>query len=163
MIEVDIDQRIKELLPTGMSFAEMGKTLGVTKGTIAGKVTRMRLRGDLDRLNRPVVMRGTPENPLERMIVSQEQLTLKVKVERCLVQAPANAPGVHLLDLKEGDCRFSIAYYDSGHFFCGAPRRDLKTRYCAEHHTIVWVKRDKPSKGASRGVVFKSSRFGDDK
>jgi hypothetical protein len=141
---MDIDEEIKKLLPTGMSFYQMGKQLGMTRNAIAGRVHRMRNRGEIDNGYNVVVARITPGKPVE--IYSQDGVKLlpprpKVRVQ---VVPDIDVGGVHLLDLREDDCRFPVGETARGHFFCGAPRRDHKTRYCAEHHPIVWVKGSSP-------------------
>lgn len=158
---MSIEERIKELLPKGLTYKQIGDELGVSRNAISGRVMRMRIRGELDVYLKPVTSRAEPEHPLERMVVAKERLTLKVTRQRCSVPAPKGVGGVHLLDLNERDCRFPIAQTDAGHFFCGEPRRDAKTRYCLNHHNIVWVKLSKRPKEERPGMVLKSHRFGD--
>jgi hypothetical protein len=136
---MDIEEEIKKLLPTGMSFQQIGKELGMTRSAIAGRVSRMRRRGELDNNYNVVVARITPGKPVEKYYTPLPKPRVKLEV-----QPDADVGGVHLLDLREDDCRFPIGETARGHFFCGEPRRDHKTRYCAEHHTIVWVKGSAP-------------------
>jgi GcrA cell cycle regulator len=143
---MDIEEEIKKLLPTGMSFQQIGKELGMTRNAIAGRVSRMRRRGELDNNYNVVVARITPGKPVEKYYqppktAPEPAPKPKVKVQ---VEPDADVGGVHLLDLREDDCRFPIGETARGYFFCGEPRRDHKTRYCAEHHTIVWVKGSAP-------------------
>ena len=136
---MDIAARIKELLPTGMTFKKMGEELGVTRNIIAGQVYRMQERGEIDKLHRPVAPRAVVESPLDR----QTNRNIKASVIKRRVQEETEEEdigGVHLLDLNEGDCRWSLGETSRGHFFCAKPRRDGRTRYCAEHHMVVWVK-----------------------
>jgi hypothetical protein len=158
---MSIEGQIKEMLQSAFTYTEMAKKLEVTKGTISGKIARMRARGEIDYLYRPVIMRAEPEDPISRMIVAYERLTLRVTVEGRHVPPPANCEGVHLLDLNAGDCRFAVSRNDAGHFFCGKPRRDAKTSYCADHHAMVWVKRPGGPKKPFEFRSQKSRRFGD--
>lgn len=135
---MDIADKIKELLPTGMTFKKIGEELGVTRNTIAGAVYRMQARGELDKKYRPVAPRAVPESPLDRVIHRNiKAAAVKLRVQE---EPDVDIGGVHLLDLNEGDCRWPIGETNRGHFFCGEPRRDVRTRYCAEHHSRVWVK-----------------------
>jgi hypothetical protein len=139
---MDIDDEIKKLLPTGMSFLQMGKQLRMTRNAIAGRVHRMRTRGEIDNNYNVLVARITPGKPVERFDLPKEEPPQpkpkqKFKLQ---VQPDVDVGGVHLLDLREDDCRYPVGETARGHFFCGEPRRDHKTRYCAEHHPIVWVK-----------------------
>jgi GcrA cell cycle regulator len=132
---MDIEDEIRRLLPTGLSFQQIGKQLGMTRNAIAGRVSRMRTRGDLDNKYNVLVSRVTTSRPAS---AARPKFKLEVKPDESI-------GGVHLLDLREDDCRYPIGETARGHFFCGEPRRDHKTRYCAEHHPIVWVKRSAPN------------------
>jgi hypothetical protein len=140
---MNIDDEIKKLLPTGMSFLQMGKQLRMTRSAIAGRVHRMRTRGEIDNNYNVLVARITPGKPVERFDLPKEEPSSKPKF-KLQVQPDADVGGVHLLDLREDDCRYPVGETARGHFFCGEPRRDHKTRYCAEHHPIVWVKGSSP-------------------
>ena len=135
---MDIAERIKELLPTNMTFKQIGLELGVTRNIIAGQVYRMQARGEIDKLHKPVAPRAVVESPLDRQL----QRNIRASAMKLIVQEESDEDigGVHLLDLSENDCRWSIGETSRGHFFCAKPRRDSRTRYCAEHHSIVWVK-----------------------
>lgn len=137
---MDLEDEIRRLLPTGMSFLEIGKQLGVTRNVIAGRVSRMRARGELDNKYNVLVPRVAQTKPPP----STEEPAPKPKFKLQVVP-DKDVGGVHLLDLRENDCRFPVGETAQGHFFCGEPRRDHKTRYCAEHHPIVWVKRSAPN------------------
>ncbi len=136
-----IEGQIKEMLLSAYTYTEMAKKLSVTKGMISGKIARMRAKGEIDYMHRPVIMRALPEDPVSRMIVAYERLTLRVIVEGREVPPPADCEGVHLMDLNPGDCRYAVGRSEDGHFFCGEPRMNPKTSYCSEHHSKVWVKR----------------------
>ena len=135
---MDIAEKIKELLPTNMTFKQIGLELGVTRNIVAGQVYRMQARGEIDKVHKPVAPRAVVESPLDRQL----QRNIRAAAVRLRVQEKPDEDigGVHLLDLGESDCRWSIGETSRGHFFCAKPRRDSRTRYCAEHHNIVWVK-----------------------
>jgi hypothetical protein len=135
---MDIADKIKELLPTGMTFKQIGLELGVTRNIVAGQVYRMQARGEIDKLHKPVAPRAVVESPLDRKLQRNiRAAAVKLRVQE---EPDEDIGGVHLLDLSESDCRWSIGETSRGHFFCAKPRRDPRTRYCAEHHSIVWVK-----------------------
>ena len=141
---MSIEEKIKELLPTGMTFLEIGKQIGMTRNAVAGRVSRMRQRGEIDNQYRTVEKRAEPENPLERIVRREAKVRKPPKVIELSVAPDVNIGGIHLLDLREEDCRYPIGETARGYFFCGEPRRDPRTRYCAKHHTIVWVKGSAP-------------------
>lgn len=129
------DFYLMKMLLGGHSYSEIAETLGTRREEIARRVTRLRLAGFLDAYDRPVAPRSEPVSPAEMVM---KELPFEVKVETRKVQPPKGVKGVHLLDLRASDCRFPVAH-EGAHFFCGEPRRDARTSYCAEHHTKVWV------------------------
>ena len=124
---MDIDDKIKELLPSGMSFQQIGKEIGMTRNAVAGRVSRMRQRGEIDNQYRTVEKRAAPENLVERIIKKEvkEKVRKPPNIIKLSILPDADIGGVHLLDLREDDCRFPIGETARGHFFCGEPRRDV--------------------------------------
>jgi hypothetical protein len=51
--------------------------------------------------------------------------------------------GISLMDLEMHQCRFPTSRVQDQHYFCGEPKRDRDTSYCAEHHALSFVKRRK--------------------
>ena len=139
--ELDLDAEIKRLITTDLSYTQIAKQLGVSRSAIAGRIYRMRARNEVSRQNKVQFQRAEPANPAIKQSVAKVKSYLKGWKEVVQVPPPPNAKGVHLMDLRESDCRYAL-YYDEqkGHFFCGEPRRDRGTRYCALHHDIVWRK-----------------------
>lgn len=156
---MSMEGQIKELLLTSHTYTQMAEMLKVTRGVISGKIARMRARGEIDFMNRVIIMRAPPDDPATRMRVAYERLTLRVTVEGREVPPPANCEGVHLMDLQPSDCRYATARYNDQHFFCGKPRRDVKTSYCEDHHKLVWTKGTKSTTAKPRST--QARRFGD--
>ena len=142
-----IAAQIRDLLPLSFTYAEIAKTLSVTKGVIAGQVSRMRARGELEGHNRPDIMRVSPEDPVARMIVDFERFTMKVSATNDPVPQPPGCDAKHLLDLKPKDCRFIVARYSAGHFYCAQPRKSVTSSYCEQHHLVVFTPPLKKVKG----------------
>lgn len=158
---MEIEDIIKEMLPQGYTYKQIGDRVGVSRNAISGRIMRMRLRGELDKNLNPICARAESPTRTERMVVAKEPHTLRVPRAVCSIPAPKDVKGVHLLDLNERDCRFPVAQTERGYYFCAEPRRDTKTRYCAEHHNIVWVKVAKRPKEERSEMVLRSHRFGD--
>jgi len=138
-VELSLDARIKELLQTDMSYGAIGKQLGISRSAVAGKISRMRQRGEISPTHIIQFPRSDPSHPIAKAVMRDERIALKKWVEVREVPPPPGTRAVHLLDLREADCRYPMFYTVSrGHFFCGEPRRDNKTRYCEKHHSVVW-------------------------
>lgn len=138
---MSVEAQIKEMLMSAFTYTEIAKKLSVTKSTISGKIARMRKRGEIDYMHRPVVMRAEPEDPIARAVYTEERFTFPVSVEGRKIKPPKGTDAVHLLDLNSNDCRYSVAMVQRDHFFCGKPRASIKTSYCEEHHKLVWTRR----------------------
>lgn len=141
---MSVESEIKQMLMSAFTYTQIAKHLRVTKSTISGKIARMRKRGEIDYMHRPVVMRAEPEDPIARAVYVEERFTFPVSVEGRWVTPPEGTKGVHLLDLNSNDCRYSVAMVQREHFFCGKPRASIKTSYCDEHHKLVWSARTSP-------------------
>ena len=116
--------RIREMwVEGGLSGAEIGKLLGVSKNTIAGHVHRLGLK---PRARSPAKPRRVKASAL--------------KPPAPLPPPPPEAPpslGIAIEDLTHAHCRFP--YGDSAPFsFCGCtPAPD--SVYCAFHHALCRV------------------------
>ena len=123
-----------------MLFRSIGKEVGLSRNAVAGRVSRMRQRGEIDNFYRTVEKRAEPE----RVVRQETKVRKPPNIIKLSVPPDVDTGGVHLLDLREEDCRYPVGETARGHFFCGEPRRDVRTRYCANHHPIVWVKGSAP-------------------
>lgn len=68
--------------------------------------------------------------------------------------------GRPITELGEGDCRFPVGREDDTHLFCGEPRRDPRTRYCAEHHKLVWYRPRKLTAAEKKAIQEKRKYLG---
>lgn len=146
---MDRDSHTKQLILEGKTYKDISVIIGITRGAVAGAVYRLRARNELTHeLKEPTRMvtfvpdkpsvRRPAEEPVE---ASAEMLDEPVEVAVEAIEVPAPVRGVGLMDLRMNDCRYVIGRHEEQHYFCGEPRRDVGTSYCAEHHKIVWVKR----------------------
>lgn len=120
---MNYDDAIKELLNEDLSYTEIAKRLGITRNAVAGHIFRIRRAQNLTSLRKKPL-------GINKTTVVTVQVT----------EIPDYKKGKHVTELEEQDCRYPIDRVDGHHFFCGEPRRDHRTRYCAEHHPIVWYK-----------------------
>ena len=109
-----IDQ-LKVLWQTGLSTAEIGRRLGITKNAVVGKVHRLGLP------NR--------ESPIKRGVVDK----------RPRPPRPVAQPAVIAAYNPLHTCSWPIGHpREAGFRFCGAPAMPGKP-YCAEHAAIAYV------------------------
>ena len=116
-------ETLTSLLQENRSFTEIAQLLGCSRSTIKRCATQLRLSGFFDQ----------ERAPPPTFECSPCEVTFKDEPKH------STTGGVTLMGLKENQCRFPVAYEDQ-HYFCGAERRDHRTRYCAEHHSVCWVK-----------------------
>lgn len=120
---MNYEDAIKTLLNEELSYTEISKRLGITRNAVAGHIFRIRKAEGVKSLRR---------KPLG--ITKSARVTVQV------TEIPDAPKGKHITELEEHDCRYPIDRVEGHHFFCGEPRRDHRTRYCSEHHPIVWHK-----------------------
>jgi hypothetical protein len=136
---MNYEDAIKTLLDEELSYTEIARRLGISRNAVAGHIFRIRKAQGISTMRR---------KPLG--IMKTARVTVAV------TEIPNPAKGKHITELEDQDCRYPIDHIDGHHFFCGEPRRDPRTRYCAEHHPIVW---HKVRKGEATPDVKKKSRF----
>jgi hypothetical protein len=116
-------ETLTSLLRENRSFTEIAQLLGCCRSTLKRHATQLRLSGFFD-----------PERaPPPAFECSPCEVTFEDEPKR------STSGGVTLMDLRDDQCRFPVAYEDQ-HYFCGAARRDHRTRYCAKHHSVAWIK-----------------------
>jgi len=143
-------QRIEELIVAGLTNPEIRDALGVSRNQVIGVRRRMYMREKP--AGEPPMQQQIVEAVEEPAVEPIKTVTLPAKVDPSLFvcdeieidevefeEPPVEAPGVSVAELTSGMCRYPIAYTDQ-HYFCGNPRRDVKSSYCDEHHSLIWVK-----------------------
>ena len=138
------DQRLELLksgFAAGLSCREIAVTIGVSRNAVIGKISRLNLKRDKDRL----VRANKPERAGEarpRGAPRLRQILLKAYPER--EEAPAADQPVHnghtcsLFELGKDTCRWPISSPGSEDFcFCGNPPIE-GLPYCAGHSRLAY-------------------------
>ncbi len=149
-------ERITELTRfwnDGLSTAEIGKLLGITKNAVVGKAHRLRLASRPSPIRRMAVRPLTPRVPREPRVSSMPALpqTAAMSSTRNLMPAPQPAPikarvETPVLQLSNQRCMWPVGHPGEAEFhFCGE-RSLVGKPYCATHCAVAYVK-TKPRTG----------------
>lgn len=132
------------------SATYIASELNVTRNIVIGVITRARAAG---LITKPIVEAFTKRNR-EKAKQARSMLLPKINENlknslmnktpiRYVDKNSASINGLALIDLEHNQCRFPTSRFDGQHYFCGEVTRDNRTRYCAEHHEKVFVKKRK--------------------
>lgn len=131
-------QRLGELWDEGLSAAEIGRRLGVSKNAVVGKARRL----GLPERESPI-KRGVPaapkQAPRKRRVATLPKLASVAVVSR--EPAPPPAPIiVPRLVSHRSPCQWPFGEPGTREFrFCGSPQK-LGSPYCADHHKVAYRK-----------------------
>ena len=152
------DERISELTKLwndGLSTAEIGKLLGISKNAVVGKAHRLRLAARPSPIRRMAVRPATPRGPRATRSTSLPTLpqaaTMAAPAKATAVTpAPQPAPRprveVPTMLLSNQRCMWPVGHPGDGDFhFCG-DRALVGKPYCAAHCAVAYVKA-KPKSG----------------
>ena len=158
---IDRNSEIIRLWNRNLSASKIAEKLGLTKNIVIGVVTRARDSGSglITRDKAP----GIYEGGMSGKKVSHKKRLGADPVKAIslpkLFQAPLKKEeqderiiGIPLWDLESHSCRYPTSRVDEQHYFCGEPKRDFATSFCAEHHKIVWIKKTKTNL-VERGIL----------
>lgn len=152
----EMDDKLIALWNNGLSAAQVGEALGVSKNAIMGKINRLRAKGITLRA-RPA-SEATKEKRQARDARRHRSVALSPKLPRVHAPpvpptppAPPTAPSdtqfISLLDLLPWSCRYVVSPTPVGALYCGAPK--TKGSYCTAHAAICYVK-EKPCNSRTR-------------
>jgi len=138
------DERLELLksgFAAGLSCREIAATIGVSRNAVIGKISRLNLKRDKDRM----VRTGRPERSGEarpRGTPRLRQILLKAypaEQEPAVADAPIhNGHTCSLLELGNDTCRWPISTPGADDFcFCGNPPID-GLPYCAGHSRLAY-------------------------
>jgi GcrA cell cycle regulator len=152
------DERISELTKLwneGLSTAEIGKLLGISKNAVVGKAHRLRLAARPSPIRRMAVRPATPRVPRAARSTSLPTLpqaaTMAAPAKPAAVTpAPQPAPRprveVPAMQLSNQRCMWPVGHPGDGDFhFCG-DRALVGKPYCVAHCAVAYVKA-KPKSG----------------
>lgn len=131
----------------GLSTAEIGKHLGISKNAVVGKAHRLHLAARPSPIRRtgprPAVVRAPAQpRPVQQQQQQAQQSPAPRPVPAPVAVARPAAPRV--LELSSQTCRWPIGHPgDAGFRFCTEHALQGKP-YCAEHSALAYVK--KPAK-----------------
>jgi GcrA cell cycle regulator len=138
------DERL-ELLKSGfadgLSCREIAATIGVSRNAVIGKISRLSLKRDKDRMVRTDRPERTSE-PRPRGASRLRQILLKAypaRAEAAVADAPIhNGHTCSLFELRKDTCRWPISTPGAQDFcFCGNPPID-GLPYCAGHSRLAY-------------------------
>ncbi len=149
-------ERITELTRfwnDGLSTAEIGKLLGITKNAVVGKAHRLRLASRPSPIRRMAARPLTPRVPREPRVTTMPALpqTAAMGATRSMMPAPQPAPvkariETPVLQLSNQRCMWPVGHPGEAEFhFCGE-RSLVGKPYCATHCAVAYVK-TKPRTG----------------
>ncbi|MFM8680306.1 MAG: GcrA family cell cycle regulator [Alphaproteobacteria bacterium] len=152
------EDRISELTKLwneGLSTAEIGKLLGISKNAVVGKAHRLRLASRPSPIRRMAIRPATPRVPraTRNLAMSALPQTAAMTPVRQAAAAPAAqlAPArprveTPALQLSNQRCMWPVGHPGDGDFhFCGE-RALVGKPYCAGHCAVAYVKA-KPKSG----------------
>jgi len=144
------DERISELTKLwndGLSTAEIGKMLGISKNAVVGKAHRLRLSARPSPIRRMAVRPAAPRMPRAVRTPALPQsatMSAPVAVATPVVARPrVEVPAVQLSNQR---CMWPVGHPGDGDFhFCG-DRALIGKPYCVAHCAVAYVKA-KPKAG----------------
>jgi GcrA cell cycle regulator len=154
------DDRISELTKLwneGLSTAEIGKLLGISKNAVVGKAHRLRLASRPSPIRRMAIRPATPRVPRATRNLAMSALPQTAAMTPARQATPVAAPAAQPspararveappLQLSNQRCMWPVGHPGDGDFhFCGE-RALVGKPYCAAHCAVAYVKA-KPKSG----------------
>jgi hypothetical protein len=129
----DMMDRMADMWAQGFSLSMVARDVGATRCSVAGKIARARLKGDLrfqprtpgNQHTTPLAAKSVPEAVGEPRVVERGPL------EPCRPR--------RLVELRPGQCRFPVNAPERGgeFLFCSAPVSVSRSGYCAVHAVLT--------------------------
>lgn len=144
------DAQIIKLWSEGVAASEIGRMLGRSKGSIVGRIYRLREAG-VDIPRRRVEKKEKPIKVKEKTIKIPAIFLAPIK--DALDNNELTGDGLKtLFDLRLNDCRYIIGRSADRHIYCAEPAH--KRQMCKAHYDLCYVMVEKPTK--SKTFVFKN-------
>lgn len=154
---IDIKKSIKDLWLTGLSATEIGKQIGVSRGSVMGKVHRMREDGEIGTRESDVRMgrirAQTKKLERERVLTLfdvmretplEKKETINLIKELPIPTEPPSKP-IKFDKLTPKSCRYVLNDGDPANFlFCG--RQKNGRSYCKEHEALCYYRIERKGK-----------------
>lgn len=134
---------IIEMYQEGKSYSEIAKKIKRTRGSVSGKILRLRELGVLPKpLEKIKVLKTKPKivsEPKYKGIPRPPTFTIKEEI--------VSTKGLPTLkDIKSGQCRFPVPLVQDpskSMTCCGKPVFQFGASWCSEHRRMVFVPREK--------------------
>ncbi len=144
------DERISELTKLwndGLSTAEIGKMLGISKNAVVGKAHRLRLSARPSPIRRMAVRPAAPRMPRAvRTPALPQSATMSAPAAPAAPVSARPRVEVPAVQLSNQRCMWPVGHPGDGDFhFCG-DRALIGKPYCAAHCAVAYVKA-KPKAG----------------
>lgn len=134
--------QILDLWNANLTSGQIQSRIGVSRGAVMGVISRARMSGIKVRTPRPDRVTRV-KSPRKVTVEKDEPKPVRQvypRLKRLSDTEPEYGDGVSLFDLNENSCRYVTGRRNGEHLFCTDVRKDHRTRYCTEHHKLVWVK-----------------------
>ena len=137
-------EQLIEMFRSGLTSREIAKSMKVGRGSISGKVMRLREEGRLPKVEKRQAkplpsrmnnLRKTPA-PGEAAAPKAAPETKPTRAPPPLEHATFNGTGVTLVERRSSTCAFPVAGVGAETLFCG---QKAGRSYCPAHHAIVYV------------------------
>jgi GcrA cell cycle regulator len=149
----EMDEKLKQLRIDGMSFAEIGRTMSVSRNAVVGRATRLKAKGVEIAATVPPAhqIRRAPKTPpepkpirtaAENVGTGLHRATAPQKPWRVVSEAawiPLDADAVKPLVVRDAkQCAWPVGGEGSDTLCCGKPAVTGKP-YCEHHHALAFV------------------------
>ncbi|HEX6981099.1 MAG TPA: GcrA family cell cycle regulator [Alphaproteobacteria bacterium] len=133
--------QLTRLWHEGLSTAEIGKRLGISKNAVVGKAHRLRLAARPS----PIKRVGSRQSPAPRPAAQHRPQSMAAPAR---TPSPAPQPAPRVVELSTQTCRWPIGHPgDPGFHFC-TERAIQGKPYCIEHSAVAYVKKPKAGEAA---------------
>lgn len=131
----DNDKRILALWKDGVSGSDIAQALGVTKGSIMGRLFRLREMGISTERER------SPSSPEAKEPKVKAEKKEKVYRTNRIHFPPAprrrHGSGISILELKRSSCRYIVGWCEEDlHLYCG--KEQEQGSYCGAHARLCY-------------------------
>lgn len=136
------DEKMIALWREGQSFKQIADALGRTKGSIAGRLFRMRAAGLVFDENAPppLLQIIKPPAPIEKAPEPVEEIFIKLKppLKAANDEIIKGKDLKTLFDITSNDCHYVIGRGESLSIYCAAPV--YRRKMCKEHYRLCYIR-----------------------
>ena len=149
----EMDERLKQLRIDGLSFAEIGRTMNVSRNAAVGRATRLKAKGVAIAATVPPAYqtRRAPKTPSEPKPIRTAAENVGTGLHRAVAPQkpwrvvseaawiPLDSDAVKPLVVRDAkQCAWPVGGEGSDTLCCGKPAMTGKP-YCAYHHALAFI------------------------